>query len=105
LLHELDVPGVTKAVDYYPAINMLYVEDLIVCDHGVTSDDIDSAFMNLVEDDGTIAMVLRSGNYYNAVGHTDSVYESTASSSPTLTPFRRTRRWRWTSTRTSASSR
>jgi AAA domain/UvrD-like helicase C-terminal domain len=73
-LYLLSIEGVTNAVDYYPAAEILYEEDLLVTDHPGTRDDIADVLMNLREDSDLLPLVLRSGSYYNAVGHNDSVY-------------------------------
>jgi len=74
LLHTADVPGVTRDVDYYPSIDLIYAEDLGVLGSASTQRQIVQAFMNLDETSGVTAAVLASGSYYNAVGYTDSVY-------------------------------
>jgi superfamily I DNA/RNA helicase len=74
LLHTTSVLGVSRDVDYYPAIDLVYAADLGLAGGGVTLRMIGESFMNLEAASTVISDVLRSGSYYNAVGHTDSVY-------------------------------
>ena len=74
LLHTTSVPGVSRDVDYYPAIGLIYEADLGLAGASITLAQIGKSFMNLDAASTVISDVLRSGSYYNAVGHTDSVY-------------------------------
>lgn len=78
-LYSLAVEGFREKTDYYPGMDVLYEADLFVTDTllddaPVSRDDIADAFMNLHEEGEVLPAVLRSGKYYSAVGHTDSVY-------------------------------
>jgi superfamily I DNA/RNA helicase len=74
LLHSRGADGVTKAFDYYPAIDTIYESDLLLTLEEQSGHDVADILMNLREDDQALAAILRSGTYYDAVGHTDSVY-------------------------------
>lgn len=75
LLHSLEIQGVSRGVDYYPAFNRIVSEDIsLTALEGTHWDDVDAALHNLDNSTGLIDLDLRSGDYYNAVGYTDSVY-------------------------------
>ncbi len=87
LLLSTDVPGVSRAVTYYPPIEQIYEGDLLLFDRAVTDADLQRAFMNR-QDLDLVGDVLRSGDYYDVVGHTDSVYRvvDALERDPTLIP-------------------
>ncbi|HZS16193.1 MAG TPA: AAA family ATPase [Candidatus Dormibacteraeota bacterium] len=75
LLHRLGVGGVSNGVDYYPSLLVVQADDLSRLDSEVVSNrDIERDFHYLDTASGRIDSALRSGNYYDAVGHIDSVY-------------------------------
>ncbi len=74
LLHSTNVPGVTKGVHYYPPAVLIYEQDLGITGPAVNRADIDAALLNLDHSDDTIARLLVSGDYYNAVSYNDAVY-------------------------------
>lgn len=73
-LYQQSIEGIGGSVDYYPAAELLYEGDLSAAEIVGDRDDIADALMNLKEDSPVLAMVLRSGSYYNTVGHNDAVY-------------------------------
>ena len=74
VLHTRRVEGVTTQVRYFPALTQLVVEDLRLTDGTELSQlQYGQLFRNLV-DDPLLDLALRSGTYYDAVGHDDSVY-------------------------------
>lgn len=74
LLHSLCIDGITPAVHYFPAIDQIYATDLSIIDRPTSVQEISTALLNLSTDGVIIPGILRSGNYYNVVGHSDSVY-------------------------------
>src|SRR5437870_3124053 len=75
LLYEAPTVGLAPGVHYYPLLIVLQVDDLNrLSDGPVSAHDIEQRFHYLDERDGLVAGALRSGAYYNAVGHLDSVY-------------------------------
>ena len=75
LLHKIGVDGLTFRFHYYPPLENLIAQDMkFLGFQGIDSQLIEKFFHNLDENDGIILEFLRIGNYYNAVGHTDSVY-------------------------------
>jgi hypothetical protein len=70
----MDVPGITRGVDYFPHLALILDIDAGLIRDDVPSHAIERAFMYLDDSEGYPATALRIGNYYNAVGHTDSVY-------------------------------
>jgi hypothetical protein len=74
LLHSMDVVGVTQSVSYYPAVDQIYSKDISITDRSTSPSDVSSALVNLDDDGVVLPGVIRSGDYYNCVGHSDSVY-------------------------------
>lgn len=75
LLHSIDVPGITRGVDYFPAFNRIIAEDISLVDELPTErSDVEEALHKISDSDRLITLTLRSGDYYDAVGHTDAVY-------------------------------
>jgi hypothetical protein len=74
LLHNMDVPGITRGVDYFPHLALILEIDAGFIRDDVPTHAIERAFMYLDDSQGYPSTALRIGNYYNAVGHTDSVY-------------------------------
>lgn len=74
-LHNMHVPGIGRNVDYFPKLGQITVEDLrLTTDPDVTQGAVEAALMLLDDTHGLVAAALHSGDYYNAVGHTDAVY-------------------------------
>jgi ATP-dependent DNA helicase UvrD/PcrA len=75
LLHKHAAPGISNGVDYYPPALRIFAEDRTAVDGEPTLvEAIESALHNLEEGDILVGAALRSGDYYDAVGHTDAVY-------------------------------
>lgn len=75
LLHQHAAPGISNGVDYYPPALRVFAEDRAIVDGEPTQvEAIESALHNLEEGNALVAAALRSGDYYDAVGHTDAVY-------------------------------
>jgi superfamily I DNA/RNA helicase len=91
LLHRIDVPGISRDVDYYPPLQLLIEEDLRVTHDATASwDDLERAYMYLDDSSGIVSAGLRIGDYYDAVGYTDSVFRvySALRHRPELIPVR-----------------
>ncbi len=75
LLHATPTPGVTMSVDYYPQLLRLQAADESLIT-GASTDEraLEHDFHYLDHTTGLIGGSIRSGDYYNAVGHVDSVY-------------------------------
>lgn len=75
LLHHMAVEGLTNRFHYYPQLYEICVRDLsILLDTNITVEDIEKWFHTLDNSQQLLSEVLRIGNYYDAVSHTDSVY-------------------------------
>jgi hypothetical protein len=74
LLHGMDVPGVTRDVDYFPAFGLILETDIHLIRDAVPDKEVERSFMDLDDSEGTASAAIGIGDYYNAVGHTDSVY-------------------------------
>lgn len=74
LLRTITVPGVSNDVDYYPALELIFEQDLALLGTGVSPAAIQEIIMNLQDKNPVLANLLRCGDYYNAVGYSDSVY-------------------------------
>jgi hypothetical protein len=74
-LYESPVPRVSRSVTYYPRLLWLFLSDLNYLRGGeVTVEDISASFHDLDDSGSIISDCLRSGAYYDAVGHDDSVF-------------------------------
>ena len=73
LLHSNDVICITRDVHYFPPMDLLYHQDVSLLRGHTTWAKITDALMNLHQDSPIWEGVLRSGSYYDAVGHTYSV--------------------------------
>lgn len=74
-LHRTPVGGVTMDVDYYPQLLILQAEDQTLLSHvPISGADIEHDLHYLDLTTGLVDGAIRSGDYYNAVGHTDSVF-------------------------------
>ncbi len=74
ILYSDAIPGLSHRLHFYPAMNHIFEEDLKISTQPATSKDIEKALMNLDSTGTIIDGVVRSGNYYDAVGYTDGVY-------------------------------
>lgn len=75
LLYSLDVDGITRSFDYYPSLNLILADDISRLElPGTGSREIERSIHNLDDSEGLISLSIRSGDYYNAAGYTDSVY-------------------------------
>ena len=77
MLHTHAVGGVSMSVDYFPNLLAIQADDLTRL-NGVVGNcrDIEHEFHYLDQSSGLIDRALRSGEYYDAVGHLDSVYRT-----------------------------
>jgi hypothetical protein len=77
LLHSTPTNGITQGVDYYPPLILLFAEDLSLLGEAPAGvDEIEHDFHHLAPNSPMIAGAMRSGDYYNAVGHIDAVYRA-----------------------------
>jgi superfamily I DNA/RNA helicase len=74
LLRTIAVTGVSKGVDYYPALELIYEHDVALLGTEATQAEIEKIIMNLRDESPVLANLLRCGGYYDAVGYSDSVY-------------------------------
>lgn len=74
LLLSMKVDGVTRSVDYYPPIDQIYAKDISITDRPTDTASISEALVKMEDDGVVLPGILRSGSYYNSVGHSDSVY-------------------------------
>jgi hypothetical protein len=74
LLHNMDVPGITRDVDYFPTFGLILDTDIHLIRDAVPEKAVERAFMYLDDSEGIASAAISIGDYYNAVGHTDSVY-------------------------------
>jgi superfamily I DNA/RNA helicase len=75
MLHTHAIGGVSTSVDYFPPLVAIQADDLTrLSGERVSGDDIEHDFHYLDQSSGLIDAALRSGDYYDAVGHLDSVY-------------------------------
>lgn len=74
LLRTVAVPGVSRGVDYYPPLELIHEQDVALLGTAASRAEIQDVIMNLRDDHPVLANLLRCGDYYNAVGYSDSVY-------------------------------
>ena len=75
LLHQLDGTGVTRGVTYYPALTLIFIEDVRITDDAVLDlRGLGGLFRNLADSDPFLERALACGQYYDAVGYDDAVY-------------------------------
>lgn len=74
LLHNMDVPGITRGVDYFPGFGTIVEADLALTHESIPNDALERAYMYLDDSQGVASAGVAIGDYYDAVGHTDSVY-------------------------------
>jgi len=73
-LHHMSVDGITRNTDYFPSFSRIIDSDLQVIRERTEGVSAEKAFMYLDDSLGVISDSIQIGNYYDAVGHTDSVY-------------------------------
>lgn len=73
MLRETDVPGITKSVDYYPALEQIFAEDVGLLGTPATQEELQEIIMNLRTQRQELAHLIQAGDYYDAVGYNDSV--------------------------------
>lgn len=75
LLHQTNVGGLTSSFQYYPALKLLLASDIAYLKNtDVDAEHIEACFQKLDDSEGIISLALQAGTYYDAAGHTDSVY-------------------------------
>lgn len=75
VLHENDVPDISRDFDYYPYLKEILADDMaILSGRGFSSDDLERRFHLLDTSDGVLDEALGLGSYYDAVTFEDSVY-------------------------------
>ncbi len=74
LLPQMDCPGITRGVDYYPPFRLIVDEDAAILAGPLPAGAIERAYMYLDDAAGHATLGMRIGDYYDAVGHTDGVY-------------------------------
>lgn len=91
MLRATDVPGITKSGAYYPALELIFAEDVGLLGATTSVDDLQEMIMNVRMNREEIAHLVRAGTYYDAVGYNDSVlrihqhYRSTPDDIPAYT--------------------
>lgn len=74
-LHRMRVDGLTSTFHYYPPLLLIVAQDMEFLGRpGIDAREIERCLHNLDDGQGTISESLRVATYYDAVGHTDSVY-------------------------------
>ncbi len=74
-LHRMRVDGLTPHFHYYPSLPLIVSKDMeFLGRSGIDDKEIERCLQNLDDGQGTISESLRIAAYYDAVGHTDSVY-------------------------------
>ena len=71
LLHKISVDGIEKNFNYYPLLPQIITTDASILASHLSK--FEEAIQKLEEDE-RIEFYLKRANYYNAVGHNDSVY-------------------------------
>lgn len=75
LLHRCAPSGISHKVDYYPPLTQILAADAThLLGHHVSERDVERVFHTLDVSSEILEAALRCGEYYDAVGHTDSVY-------------------------------
>jgi len=75
LLHKRPAAGLTVNFSYYPQLGFIQEDDLrILGRNGVDRSAIEQRFHSLDDSDGIIFDAIKSGNTWDAVGHTDAVF-------------------------------
>lgn len=74
LMHRNPTDGLTADFNYYPALPLLIEDDFAFLGRDIEKREIDRALHYLDDSSGLISELIRLGNYYNTVSHTDLVY-------------------------------
>ena len=74
LMHQNPTDGLTADFNYYPALPLLIEQDFSFLGHEIDRRESERALHYLDDSNGVISELLRLGNYYNTVSHTDLVY-------------------------------
>ena len=75
VLHRHQPTGLTHDADYYPSLGQILAADVsMLLGRSVDLNEIEGALHNLDAENEVLTTAIQSGNFYNAVGHTDSVY-------------------------------
>ncbi len=75
LLHRYGPGRISHNVDYYPPLTQILAADAThLLGRHIRDWDVEGAFHTLDESNQVLAAALNAGDYYDAVGHTDSVY-------------------------------
>jgi superfamily I DNA/RNA helicase len=75
LLHTNIPHGLSAGFDYFPALTGIIASDTsVLLGTNVSLWDVEAVLHLLEEDNPILVSALRSGEYYDAVGHTDAVY-------------------------------
>jgi superfamily I DNA/RNA helicase len=75
LLHRHETEGLSRAFDYYPSLTeILNADARIMLAREVGHREVENAMHELKDSADVVHCALRSGTYYDAVGHTDSVH-------------------------------
>ena len=75
MLHTTPTAGISMGVDYYPQLLQIQAADqTVLSGAAVDGRAIEHDFHYLDHSTGLLDAAVRSGDYYNAVGHIDSVY-------------------------------
>lgn len=76
-LYSVNPEGIGNSFDYYPPLESILADDLDLLDYPKTDTKaISSVLMNLNDKSDLLAPIIRGGDYYKAVGYTDSVYRA-----------------------------
>lgn len=74
-LHRMRVDGLTAHFHYHPSLPLIVSKDMeFLRRSGIDDKEIERCLQTLDDGQGTISESLRIAAYYDAVGHTDSVY-------------------------------
>ncbi len=71
VLHKISVDGITSSFRYYPQLPKLIESDALTLANQLS--DLEKSIQTLTDGE-EIEFYLRRANYYNSVGHNDSVY-------------------------------
>jgi len=75
LLHKTRVTGLSSHFHYYPPVVHLIAQDMeYLSIPGIDDREIDRCLHNLDDSRGILSEAIRISNYYDTVGHTESVY-------------------------------
>jgi superfamily I DNA/RNA helicase len=88
LVYDLRPKGLTGTATYYPPLPDVVRSDFEWLGNPIDRRDIEDAFHDLDDTNGVITDYIRSGDYYDAVSHSDAVYRVLRhlEADPSLTP-------------------